>query len=109
MNPGDTAYLHHIMNAINQIEHYTRGMSESEFLSRPMVQDAVARQMEIVIEASRNISAEFQGQHPRLPWSKTIGTREKIILKDFSLNISTIWDTIQDDLPFLKQMIKKLI
>ena len=98
-----------MLDAIEQLERYTRGMSESEFTSRPMVQDAVARQIEIVGEAARNISAEFQGLHPKLPWLKTIGIHNKIVGEDFKLKIDMVWNTIQDDLPLLKQTIRKLL
>jgi len=98
-----------MLDAIEQLERYTRGMSESEFSSRPMVQDAVARQVEIVGEAARNVSAEFQGLHPKLPWLRTIDIHNKIVGEDFKLNIELVWNIIQDDLPLLKQTIRKLL
>ncbi|MBK7452681.1 MAG: DUF86 domain-containing protein [Anaerolineales bacterium] len=79
----DAVYLHHIFSAIEQIDRYTRGMSESEFLSRAMVQDAVVRQVEIIGEAANCISAEFQNEHPALPWDDMMG-----ICKKSSQNIS---------------------
>ena len=57
MSNNDTVLLNHIINAMEQIERYTRGMSESEFLSRAMVQDAVVRQIELIGEAASCISA----------------------------------------------------
>src|SRR5215216_4326945 len=98
-----------MLNAIEQIERYIRGMSEREFSSRPMVQDALARQIEIVCEAASNVSIEFQNLHPKLPWVKTIGIHEKISGNDFKLNLPTLWNTVQDDLPLLKQIIRKLL
>ena len=109
MNNGDAVHLRHMLDAIEQLERYTRGMSESEFFSRPMVQDAVARQIEIVGEAARNVSIEFQGLHPKLPWLKTIDIHSKIVRQDFKLNIAMVWDLIQDDLPLIKQTIRKLL
>lgn len=109
MNKEDAAQLRYMFHAIEQLEHYTRGMSESEFASRPMVQDAVARQVEIVCEAARHISSEFQIQHPKLPLSKTIDLHKKIVGEDFKLDLEAIWNTIQDDLPLLKQTIRKLL
>ena len=109
MNNGDAVHLRHMLDAIEQLERYTRGMSESEFFSRPMVQDAVARQIEIVGEAARNVSIEFQGLHPKLPWLKTIDIHSKIVRQDFKLNIAMVWDIIQDDLPLIKQTIRKLL
>jgi uncharacterized protein with HEPN domain len=75
MKRDDNVYLLHILDAIGLIEEYTRGMSENEFLSNSMAHDAVIRQIEIVGEAARNISDEFQEKHPKLPWNKMTGIR----------------------------------
>ena len=98
-----------MLEAIEQLERYIRGMSENEFASRPMVQDAVARQIGIVCEAAKNVSMEYQNLHPKLPWLKTIGIYQKISGDDFKLNLPVVWDTVQDDLPLLKQTIRKLL
>ena len=109
MNKDDAIQLRYIVDAIEQLEFYTRGMSESEFTARPMVQDAVARQVEIVGQAANSVSVEFQGLHPKLPWGKTIGIRHNIVGEDFKLNVAAVWDIIQDDLPLLKQALRKLL
>ncbi len=109
MTAKDAVLLHYIFDAIEQVEHYTRGMSESEFLSRSMVQDAVVRQIEVIGEAAGGISAEFQGAHPRLPWLKIIGIRKSIFHQDFDVNLAIVWNIVQDDLPIHKQAIKKLL
>jgi uncharacterized protein with HEPN domain len=109
MNKDDIVHLRYMFDAIEQLERYTRGMSESEFASRPMVQDAVARQIQIVCEAAKNISPEFQDLHPKLPWSKTIGIHNRIVGEDYKVNLAAAWNTIQDDLPLLKQTIRKLL
>lgn len=109
MNNTDAALLRHIINAIEQVERYTRGMSESEFFSRIMVQDATVRQIEIISEAASSISLEFQNAHPKLPWSKMIGIRKKIVPENFSVDPANIWNTIQDDLPLYKHAVKKTL
>lgn len=109
MNKDDAVFLRHIFDAIEQVERYIRGMSESEFLSRAMVQDAVIRQIEVVGEAANCISAEYQGEHPKLPWSKMTGIRKKIISENFSVRLDSVWNIVQDDLPLYKQAIKKLL
>ena len=47
MDRNDALNLRHIVDAIEQLERYTRGMSENEFASRVMVQDAAAHQVGI--------------------------------------------------------------
>jgi len=80
MKRDDTVYLRHILDAIESIDNYTKGMSESEFLSNSMAHDAVVRQIEIIGEAARNVSDEFQNKYPKLPWSKMIGIRNKSLM-----------------------------
>ena len=109
MKRDDTVYLLHILDAIGLIEEYTKGMSENEFLSNSMAHDAVVRQIEIIGEAARNVSDEFQEKHPTLPWIKMIGIRNKIVHEYFNVNYAIVWDTIKDDLPNLKRNIKKIV
>ena len=109
MNKDDSVYLKHIIKAIEQIDLYTRGMSESEFFSRTMVQDAVLRQIQVIGEAANCISLEFQGEHPRLQWSNMMGICKRIIPENISVNLASVWNAIQDDLPLHKQAIKKLL
>ena len=109
MKRDDTVYLHHILDAIDVIEGYTKGMTENEFLANSMARDAVVRQIEIIGEASRNISDEFREKHPKLPWEKMGGIRNKTIHEYFNVNFAIVWDTVQDDPPLLKKSIKKII
>ena len=109
MSRDDFVHLQHIVEAIEQIDRYTRGMSESEFCSRTMVQDAVLRQIQVIGEAANCISVEFQGEHPKLQWSKMIGIGKRIIPENMSVNLAVVWNAIQDDLPLHKQAIKKLL
>lgn len=109
MNKDDSIHLKHIVKAIDQIDLYTRGMSESEFFSRTMVQDAVLRQIQVIGEAANCISVEFQGEHPRLQWSNMISICKRIIPENVSVDLPNVWNAIQDDLPLHKQAIKKLL
>ncbi len=109
MDKNDTLHLRHIVDAIEQLERYTRGMSESEFASRVMVQDAAAHQVAVVSEAAKNVSTEFQDLHPKIPWGTIARIHSQIIGEDYKLNISAAWDIIQDDLPLLKHTLRKLM
>ena len=109
MKRDNTVYLRHILDAIDLIEEYTRGMSENEFFANSMAHDAEVRQIEIIGEAARNVSDGFQEKHRALPWMKMIGIRNKIIHEYFNVNYAIVWDTIKDDLPRLKKSIQKII
>lgn len=105
----DTVFLRHILDAIDAIDQYTKGMTFEDFVHHSMAHDAVIRQIEIIGEAARNISEEYRESQPQLPWLKMIGIRNKIIHEYFNLNLSVVWDTIKDDLPHLRSSIKELL
>jgi uncharacterized protein with HEPN domain len=53
-------YLNHILEAIRRVREYTQGLSEQDFYSNHLIQDAVIRNFEIMGEAARN--AERRGK-----------------------------------------------
>lgn len=71
-------YLHHILEAIEQIEEYVGKIDRSDFMGDSMRQDAVVRQLEIVGEASRQLSESFREEHDAIPWHAIIGMRNRI-------------------------------
>ncbi len=109
MKRNDAVYLAHILDAINQIEIYTADLSYSQFLRTRLVQDGVIRQLEIIGEASRNLSDEFRTQHSDLPWQQIISLRNRLIHAYFDVNLGIVWDIIQNDIPSLKGKISELI
>ena len=108
MSKHDAVYLSHILDAINQIESYTAGLSYETFSKDRLVQDGVIRQLEVIGEACRGLSAEFRAQHPDLPWKQIMGLRNRLIHVYFDINLGIIWDVVQADIPALKGQILAL-
>ncbi len=48
-------FLKHILESIDAIENYTKGLEKKDFLNSGQKQDAVIRRIEIIGEAIRNI------------------------------------------------------
>ncbi|MEI7425997.1 MAG: DUF86 domain-containing protein [Candidatus Moraniibacteriota bacterium] len=108
-NKDNLVYIHHILDAINQVEIYLEHVDFEIFSSNRMIFDAVTRELEIIGEASNNIEADFQKQFPDIPWRKVVGTRNLLIHEYFGINKKVIWDACQDDIPELKKIILKII
>lgn len=109
MKESDLVYIKHILEAISKIEKYIGDVSYDEFSKNDMVVDAVVRELEIIGEASRNISQELKDKHPDLPWRESSGMRNFLIHEYFGVNAKTVWDTCRLDLPGLKKQIEGLI
>lgn len=65
----DLVYIRHILTAITKIQDYTQGLTQDEFETREIVQDAVVRQLEIIDEAAKKVGPAIVKQHPEIPWS----------------------------------------
>ncbi len=103
-NRNDKFYLQHIYESILQIENYTENIKcIKEFLSNKLVQDAVIRQLEIIGEASKKVSMTTRKKYDDIPWKEMTGMRDKLIHEYFGVNIVYIWETVNKDLPDLKQ------
>lgn len=109
MKRNDQIYLVHILNSIERIEEYTEGMEEDHFLSNNLVQDGTIRQIEIIGEASKNISKDLRDKYPQIPWSDIAGMRNRLIHHYFGVNIKAVWDTVKVDIPVLKNEILAIL
>ena len=60
-------YLAHILECCYRISTYTEN-GHDDFMTKPIVQDAVIRNLEIIGEATKRISHEFRAKYPDVPW-----------------------------------------
>lgn len=109
MKKDDSVYLHHILDAIHRIETYTKGISKETYMQNGLLQDGVVRQLEIIGEASNNLSDEFQEKHSEIPWGQIISLRNRIIHAYFDINLEITWDIVRGDIPELKRQIERIL
>src|SRR3990167_7677965 len=102
-------YLEHMMDAVKDIESFTKGLTKSKFLKNKLRQSAVIRQLEIIGEASKNLPANFREERREIEWKKISGTRDKIIHHYFGIDLNTVWDIIKEDLPELREKVKAIL
>ncbi len=105
----DKVYLQDILEAISRIETYTTGASYESFLTNNLLQDGVIRQLEIIGEASRNLTDALRANHPQVPWRRIIGMRNRIMHVYFSVDLLAVWDTVQVDLDRLKTQVQDIL
>jgi uncharacterized protein with HEPN domain len=112
-DPQRTAdYLGHILQAIDSIRDYTSGATADSYLVDRKTQDAVVRNLEVIGEASNNIvkhHAEFAAAHSAIPWRFAYEMRNALSHGYFTIDHTIVWQTIQHDLPSLREQIAKLL
>jgi uncharacterized protein with HEPN domain len=106
---GDKLYIDHILAAIDRIQSYTEGETRKAFMSTPMMQDAVIRQLEIIGEATKKVSAATRKKHPDVPWKDMAGMRDRLIHEYFGVDLKAVWDTAARDIPALAKQIRSIV
>ena len=104
----DEVFIYHIFEAIGKIEEYLKGYTYDLFIADYRTMDAVIRNLEIIGEATNNISAEFQRAHNQIPWHEVISMRNRLIHEYSDVDPDTVWKTIQEDLSKLKRILEKI-
>ena len=104
----DEVYLRHILDAIGKIESYI-AVGEDEFMDQSHWQDAVIRQLEIIGEATKQLSKHLRSQHPDVPWRRIAGLRDILIHHYASVDLNAVWSVTQKDIPELKAQLSSIL
>ncbi|MBI3943611.1 MAG: DUF86 domain-containing protein [Chloroflexi bacterium] len=104
----DVDYLGDIQEAIRRIATYTAGMTYESFLADIKTQDAVIRNLEIIGEAAKNLSAELVRKHSNIPWKSMAGVRDRLIHHYFGINFDIVWRIVTQELPIVSAQIEEI-
>ena len=98
-----------ILDAIARIERYVEGLTFDQFKTDQKTVDAVVRNLEIIGEAVRHLSAEHDSLSGDIRWMDAAGMRNILIHEYFGVDISIVWQTVVDDLPALRLAVRRLV
>ena len=104
----DLVYLYHIRDFIKNILEYTQDGKEYYF-SDAKTRDAVVRNLEVIGEATKNISEDLRNSYPDIPWKQMAGMRDKIIHEYFGVNQKVIWNVVENEIVGLQTKINSII
>jgi uncharacterized protein with HEPN domain len=106
---SDNDTLHDIHHAIQRIMTYVQGITYDVFLQDLKTQDAVIRNLEIIGEATKNLSNTVRSQCDDIPWRAITGMRDKLIHDYFGVNIDIVWHVVTVELSVIAERIAPLL
>ncbi|MFM7449628.1 MAG: DUF86 domain-containing protein [Leptolyngbyaceae cyanobacterium] len=98
-----------VLAAIAEIREFTNENTFDEFQRDRKTIRAVLYNLAIIGEAVRSIPPELEASHPEIPWDDVRGMRNIVIHEYFQVNLSIIWQTVQEDLVSLEASLLQLI
>jgi len=102
--------LKHIRDSIEKIEYLAQVLHNQEnFETKWIEQDAIIRNLEIIGEASNNISDDLKQRYSDVSWKEMKGMRNFVAHQYFGVELNEIWSTVINDIPLLKSQIQEII
>ena len=98
----DLVFVRHILDEICFLIKETESLTYDQLLSNETLERAILRSLEVIGEASKNISQELKQKHPDIEWKEMAGLRDKLIHFYFGVDWAIVWDVIKVNIPELK-------
>jgi uncharacterized protein with HEPN domain len=98
-----------ILDSIRKIQKYVEVLKFDDFRQDEKAIDAVIRNFIVIGEAARNIPEDVSYKYPNIPWRLMGDMRNFAVHEYWGVEMSTIWKTIQEDLPPLVPALTKVI
>lgn len=102
-------YLMDILESVADIQNFTSDITYKELEKDKKTLYAVIRCFEVLGEAVKKIPQDIRKKHSDVPWEEMAGMRDKLIHEYFGVDVETLWDTIEEDLPSLKDIVSKIV
>ena len=106
---SDETYLKHMVEAVERLERYIGDSTYEQFCNNEMMLAATVRELEIIGEASSNLSDDFQTEHSDIEFRDATDMRNLLIHEYFGVDARIVWDTCKNDVPVLNVFIEELL
>jgi uncharacterized protein with HEPN domain len=105
MSRSETEYLRHIQDEAHYLAEASREVSWDEFSSDETLKRAFVRSIEVIGEATKNLSDDFRDRYPEVEWRSMAGMRDRLIHGYFGVDYEIVWEVATEKAPELREAI----
>jgi uncharacterized protein with HEPN domain len=109
MSPEDSVYLGHMLDMTRRVNEITRSNKRGDYDADDILRMGLTHLVQVIGEAARRVSSDFQKQHPEIPWRQIIGMRHRIVHDYMRVDEDVLWQVVSSDLPALLPILEKLM
>ncbi|MEA9392161.1 DUF86 domain-containing protein [Acerihabitans sp. TG2] len=98
--------IDNILSSAQKCQLYMDGLEQIDFFCDDKTQDSVLMNLIVIGEQASKIIAfypEFVEANNDIPWQPIKGLRNRVAHGYFDVDLGTIWNTVKDDLPLLRE------
>ena len=104
----DRLYLIHMLERCVRIERFIAPGREA-FMQSEETQDAVIRNVEVIGEAAKRVSARSREALPELDWRAICGMRDVLIHGYIAVDLDEVWNVAANYLPVLRDALRDFL
>ena len=97
--------LEHISEAIERLQEHAGSLPEDELRKDVLRYYGIVKNIEIIGEAARMLTDDFQQAHPEVEWRNIAGMRNFLVHEYFNVDEDTVFDVLHSETPELKKSI----
>lgn len=105
----DAAYLWDMLNAAREAHMTVEGATCDTFMEDWLRRRALERTLEVLGEAARQVSVEFQSAHPDIDWRGLIGQRNVLAHEYGRIDHRLLFEAAYRRLPALIRRLENLL
>ena len=109
MQQDEKIRLQHMLDAARKAVELTKTRKRPNLETDEMLTLALERLLEIVGEASKNITQPTKDAHPEIAWKEIAAFRNRLIHGYFDIDLDILWEIIKNDLPPLIESLKIIL
>lgn len=109
MPKDDLVYAGHMLDTARNAVAKLADKSQDDFDRDENLRMALTHLIQVIGEAARRVSSDFQSDHPEIPWSQIIGMRHKVVHDYLHVDFDIVWGVVQSDLPSLIPELEKFV
>ena len=102
-------YVNQILEAICEIEEFTKGLTCENFLRNKMAIKAVSMNLILIGENVRLVPVEIKRKYRQIPWARMKSARNFIAHEYPKVEFKGMWDTANFELPPIRAMLQKIL
>jgi uncharacterized protein with HEPN domain len=85
------------------------GPGRETFMASEELQDAVIRNVEVIGEAAKRVSAEARGRLASLDWKSICGMRDVLIHDYIGVDLEEVWNVASARIPELQAVLEQFL
>jgi uncharacterized protein with HEPN domain len=109
MTKSFKVYVKEILDAILEIDAFTRNLTYEEFLQNKMAIKAVSMNLLLIGENVKLVPFEVKQNYPQVLWARMKSARNFLAHEYPKVEVKDLWQTARCELPPLKEILQEIL